>query len=167
MATDLNDKQAVEARLWEEIKKTRFGMLGLTGEPARHFQPMTAFAEPESGQIWFFTRSSTDVARDAQDRHDAMYVVQATDNDFQACIGGHLEVRRDRARIEKYWNPMVAAWFPDGKDDPSLTLLCLDCSDAQLWISQGGALKYLFETAKANLTHTTPDVGGRANLDLN
>ncbi len=167
MATDLNDRRDVETRMWDEIKKVRFGMLGLTGEPARHFQPMTAMAERDNGQIWFFSRSDADLATDAQTRHGAMFVVQAADNDFQACIGGDLDVCRDQARIDKYWNPMVAAWFPEGKDAASLTLLRLDCGDAQLWISQGGTVKYLFETAKANLTHTTPDVGGRVNLDLN
>ena len=55
MSTDPNDKAAVEQRLWKELDHARFGMLGLMNSH-QHFQPMTAFAEPESGQIWFFTK---------------------------------------------------------------------------------------------------------------
>ena len=66
MTTDLKDKAEVEKRLWSEIEHARFGMLGPVGcEVVQHFQPMTAFAEPESGKIWFFTNSETDLARAA------------------------------------------------------------------------------------------------------
>jgi hypothetical protein len=30
-----------------------------------------------------------------------------------------------------------------------------------VWASRGGPLRYAFETAKANLTHTQPDVGDK------
>ena len=46
-------------------------------------------------------------------------------------------------------------------------MLCLDVSDAQVWISEGGPIKFAFEVAKANLTGTTPDVGGSRRLNLN
>jgi general stress protein 26 len=62
---------------------------------------------------------------------------------------------------------MVAAWYPDGKDDPSLTLLRFDVRDAEVWISKGGAVRLAWEVAKANLTGATPDVGTQKHLDLN
>jgi general stress protein 26 len=165
MSTDPNDKAAVEQRLWKELDHARFGMLGLT-DSHLHFQPMTAFAEPESGQIWFFTKADTDLAKSAAGGAQAMFIVQAKDQDFQACIGGALSTARDAARIDKYWNPMVAAWFPDGKDDPSLTLLRLDAKDAELWISKGGAIRFAWEVAKANLTDSPPDLGNKAHVSL-
>jgi general stress protein 26 len=167
MSIDTHDKAEVEQRLWKEIAKGRYGMLGLTNvTPAQHFQPMTAFAEPESGQIWFFTRNDTDLARATLNGAAAMFVVQAKDQELQACIGGALRAVRDADRIDKYWGPMVAAWFPDGKDDPRLVMLRLDVADAQVWLSEQGPLKFAFEIAKANLTGKEPDVGSHASLDL-
>ena len=62
----------LEDRLWKEIEKVRFGMLGLVGRtPASHFQPMTAFCEPENGQIWFFSRTDTHMAQQAEHRAEA------------------------------------------------------------------------------------------------
>ena len=150
----------LEVRLWKEIEKARYGMLGLVGRsPAQHFQPMTAFCEPDNGQIWFFSRSDTDLARAVAEGADAMFVVQAKDQGFQACVGGRLAQQVDRARIEQYWGPIVAAWYPDGKDDPRLTLLRFDLSDAQVWLSETNPLAFGFQIAKANVTGREPDVG--------
>ena len=120
----------LEVRLWKEIEKARYGMLGLVGRsPAQHFQPMTAFCEPDNGQIWFFTRADTDlakaVAQGEGEGAEAMFVVQAKDQGFQACVGGRLAQQLDPARMKTYWGPVVAAWYPEGQDDPRLTMLVL------------------------------------------
>ena len=81
----------LEDRLWKEIEKARYGMLGLVGQtPAHHFQPMSAFCERDGGQIWFFSRTDTDLAQEVQGEADAMFVVQAKDQGFQACVAGRL-----------------------------------------------------------------------------
>ena len=150
----------LEVRLWKEIEKARYGMLGLVGRsPAQHFQPMTAFCEPDNGQIWFFSRNDTDLARAVAEGADAMFVVQAKDQGFQACVGGRLAQQVDHARIEQFWGPIVAAWYPEGKDDPRLTLLRFDLSDAQVWLSETNPLAFGFQIAKANITGREPDVG--------
>lgn len=164
MSTDLTNRADVERRLWDEIEKHNTGMLGITGGAASHTQPMTAFVERKTNQIWLFTRTDTELAREIAEGKSAMFVFQQ--RDFQACIGGQLTLQHHTDRIEKYWNAVVAAWYPEGKADPHLTLLCLDCDDAQVWISQGGPVKFVWEIAKANATHKTPDVGGSASLNF-
>jgi len=163
--THAHDPKDVEDRLWKEVHKQRFGMLGLTASH-QHYQPMTAFAEPDNELIWFFTRDDTDLAKAVSADSKAMFIVQSKDQDIHACIGGALALDNDRSRIEKYWNPMVAAWYPQGKDDPHLTLLRFTPDNAAVWLSEGGPVKFAFEIAKANLTHTTPDLGSRASLNF-
>lgn len=161
MAIDPNDRDAVERRLWKEIQDEQIGMLGLAGSE-QHFQPMTAFAEKDAGHIWFFTYKDTDLA--AQAGGKAMFVFQT--KGLWACIDGRLSQQHDRARIDKYWNAVVAAWYPEGKDDPRLTLLRLDADEAAVWISEAGPVKFAWEIARANAQHRRPDLGGRADLDL-
>jgi general stress protein 26 len=163
MKTDPTDTKAVQERLWDEIKDAGgTGMLGMV-KSGQHYQPMTAFVERDTHQIWFFTRKETDLAR-AADGGPAMFVFQ-TDK-LQACVGGALAVQFDRDRMNKYWNAVVAAWYPEGKDDPNLTMLCLDCADAEVWLSDDGPTKFAWEIAKANATHKTPDVGDRAHINF-
>lgn len=140
-------------------------MLGLLGD-SHHFQPMTAFVERDGDTLWFFTRKDTDLAQAVATNAGAGAVFTFTDRKLQACIDGRLSLTHDRDRIERFWNPHVAAWYPGGKDDPQLTLLRLDVSEAGVWITEGGLLKYAFEVAKANTSKHTPDVGERRDLNF-
>lgn len=57
----------------------------------------------------------------------------------------------DRAVIERLWNPVIARWYKDGKDDPDLVLLRFDTEKADVWEASTGAtlkaaaLKALFD----------------------
>ena len=166
MTTDLRDKAAVERKLWSEIEETRVGMLATVEPTQDHFQPMTAFCEPESGRIWFYTRSDSDIAVAAEGGAEALFVFVSRDRELQASLRGDLRTTLDQLHRDKYWSSTVAAWFPKGKDDPHLTMLCLHCQDALVWISEVGGVKFGWEIARANLTGTEPNVGGKVTLKL-
>ncbi|HYC68208.1 pyridoxamine 5'-phosphate oxidase family protein [Brevundimonas sp.] len=157
-----------EEAFWDSLKKSNTGMLGLD-QPGYHAQPMTAFRDEESGTIWFFTRDDTDLAKDAAvgSGQSAMFHYGSKDQKVWACIAGELSVHgHDREIIDRYWNPVLAAWYPDGKDDPRLTILRFDAGDGRIWVSDGGLMKFAFEIAKANATKTLPDAGGVADVNL-
>jgi len=166
MGADIKDQAEVETRLWREIEKHQIGMLGLVGSEPQHFQPMTAFLEKDTGRLWFFTYKDTDLVEGVGAAGGrAMFVFQR-ERDLYACIGGALRIEHDRERMDRYWNAAVAAWYPQGKDDPQLTLLCLDARDAEVWITDAGPIRYALEVARANATGSTPDVGGHTSLNL-
>lgn len=157
-----------EKAFWEALEKSNTGLLGLD-QPGYHAQPMTAYREERTGTIWFFTRDDTDLARDAGigGGSSAMFHYGSKDQKVWACIHGELSVHgRDREIIDRYWNPVLAAWYPEGKDDPHLTILRFDGEDGRVWVSDGGLIKFAFEIAKANLTKSMPDAGGVADVNL-
>ena len=41
-------------------------------------------------------------------------------------IHGTLAIDNDRAVIDRLWNPIIASWYKDGKDDPDLALVRFD-----------------------------------------
>lgn len=163
---DTADREAAEKRLWSEIDKLHTGMLGIVDGEPQHFQPMTAFADREAGRIWFFTRTDTDMAQDVATARQAMFIMQSKDQEMQACISGQLVQQLDRAKLEAFWNPHVSAWYPEGKDDPRLTMLCLQADEARIWLSEVGPVRYMFEVAKANTMGKEPDIGGVADVQL-
>jgi len=165
MAHDKLSPAEIEDRMWSAIETGQHtGMLGISGD-SHHFQPMTGFVERETNTIWFYTYRDTDLAEAAaQMLGPASFIFQS--RDLWACIDGTLRPDHDEERIDKYWNAHVAAWYPEGKDDPRLTLLRLDCEEAGVWISQGGPVKYAIEVAKANLTKSMPDMGERQDINL-
>ena len=160
MSIDMNDRAAVERKLWDDIERHQTGMLGLADGPI--LQPMTAFVEREGERLWFFARTDTALTRRIGEGAEGLFVFQQ--RDLQAAITGHLKVQHDEARIAKYWNAVAAAWHPQGKTDPRLTLICLDARDAEVWCSQAGPVTFAWEIAKANATKHEPHIGGKANL---
>jgi general stress protein 26 len=165
MAAQTLSPADAEAEFWKHLESSNTGMLGLD-RPGYHSQPMTAFREAETGTIWFFTRDDTDLARDVAGGASAMFTYGSKDQEVWACIHGRLTIDNDRARIDEYWNPVLSAWYPGGKEDPHLTLLRFDAGDGRIWVSQKGPVRFLYEVAKANLTKTPPDAGGVTDVNL-
>lgn len=158
--------QEAERAFWRHLNSSSTGMLGLD-RPGEHLQPMTAFREEETGSIWFFTRDDTDLARAvAMGDADAVFAFTSKDQDLWASIHGRLSIHNDPERIRRWWNPVVAAWYPEGREDPHLTLLRLDAGEGRIWVSTKGPIRFGLEVLKANVTGELPDAGGRADVRL-
>ena len=110
--------------------------------------------------------TSPEELKKLRDRAQAQVSLRDGPKEVQAVVHGWLTLEYDRERIDRYWNAVVAAWYPDGKDDPSLTLLRLDCEQAEVWISEAGPIRFAWEIARANATGERPDLGGRKSLDF-
>ena len=157
-----------EEEFWNHLEKSNTGMLGLD-QPGYHAQPMTAFRDGETSTIWFFSRDDTDLSRDAAvgAGQSAMFHYGSKDQNVWACIHGELSVHgQDREVIDRYWNPVLSAWYPEGKDDPHLTILRFEADDGRVWVNEGGFVRFAYEIAKANLTKTLPDAGDVADVNL-
>ena len=165
MADDKTNSADAAQEFWKHLGDSTTVMLGINA-PEQHTQPMTAFAEPDNNTIWFFTRDDLDLAREVRAGQDARMILMSKDREVYADIRGALDCLRDRARIDKYWGPMVAAWYPQGKDDPHLILLRFVPEEGQVWVSDKGIIRLAFEVAKANITHTAPKAGGVADVSF-
>ncbi|HEY3800315.1 MAG TPA: pyridoxamine 5'-phosphate oxidase family protein [Caulobacteraceae bacterium] len=162
MSFDPRNSSDVEHRLWDEIESRHVGMLVLPRAADLHAQPMTAFVERDTRRLWFFARTDTELVRRIGRSERCLFLWQH--GDMQASLAGDLAVLRDRARIDRFWNAVVAAWHPGGRSDPKLTLLAMDCDDAEVWVAQSGPMKAVWEIAKANATHHEPELGARMHL---
>jgi general stress protein 26 len=148
---------------WQHVKNGTTVMLG-AHKLDSHLQPMTTFEEKENGLIWFFTRDDTDFYAEVARHPQCRMVLISKDHDVQADVRGICQFQRDQHRIDKFWNPMVAAWYPEGKSDPRLTLLSFRPQEAQIWVSTKGLIRLAFEVVKANVTKEKPDAGGVTEL---
>lgn len=123
----------IEARFWKDIKGSPFVMLGLDGARDGHTQPMAVHSDGDGGPFYIFTTKDNGLveALSTSDRAIATYASKG--HDLFASIHGSLAVDTDRAKVDKYWNSHVAAWYDQGKDDPRLCLLRFDTERAMLW----------------------------------
>jgi general stress protein 26 len=148
-------------QLWDELDKVYTVMLG-SPDHSHHMQPMAPQTDREAQQIWFYTKTDSDIARAAASG-GTVHMCLLTD-DYQACISGDLRTSHSPEHIERYWSSMVEAWFPRGKQDPELTMLCFTPASAAIWASTGSKLKFGWEIAKAITTGEEPDVGYKTEV---
>jgi general stress protein 26 len=73
-------------------------------------------------------------------------------------VSGTAERVVDRDRIRALWNPMVAAWFPNGVDDPHVVLVRVASHTVHFWDSKENKVTQMFEMAKAAITGTSPEI---------
>lgn len=163
MVNGMHDSDATQARLWEAIETRRIGMLSLT-KSGLHAQPMIAFLERRRKRLWFIARTDTELVRSIGDGGSCAFVVQ--DGDLMASIGGALNVVVDRPRMARCWNAAVAAWLPEGLHDPRLTMLRMDCADAEVWISGMGLTTFAWEIAWTGPNPRILELDGRAQATL-
>jgi general stress protein 26 len=149
------------AQLWDKIDKVHMVMLG-SPDHAHHMQPMAPQSDREDQAIWFYTRTDSDIAKAAASG-GSVHLCLVMD-DYQACLAGDLHTSHSQEHIDRYWSSMVEAWFPQGKSDPHLTMLCFRPASAAIWASTGSTLKFGWEMAKAITTGEEPDVGYKTEV---
>lgn len=129
------NESEITQKFWKHLKSDRTIMLGVEG--SGEAQPMTAQIEgDEGGPIWFFTSTDTDLVQSIGAGQSGVAYFTAKGHDLFAGLQGELTLSRDRAIIDRLWNPFVAAWYEGGKDDPKLQLIRFDPEHAHIWLNE-------------------------------
>ncbi len=133
----MSNEADLAEKFWKALKSDRTVMLGLPDVDRGRAQPMTAQIEgDQSGPIWIFTSSETDLIQSlSAEGRDAFIHFADKGHQLFAAVDGSLRIDTDRETVERLWNPFVAAWF-EGKDDPKLRLLRFEPRDAQIWLNE-------------------------------
>jgi general stress protein 26 len=124
--------EELEAKLWAGLRSEMTVMLGMVDESAPS-RPMTAQFESDEdrGPLWFFTSQDSELVQAGGGAATAVFISKG--HDLFARIEGKLVEDTRREMIEKLWNPFVAAWYEEGKDDPDIALMRLDLDSAEIW----------------------------------
>ena len=131
---------------WEELSDSPFVMLGLQDVEDSRTRPMTAQIDvPDGGDkenggpLYFFASRTEHLVTAMGQSHRAVATYAAKGHKLFAHIHGTLNLSNDRAVIDRLWNPIIASWYKDGKDDPDLALIRFDADSANIWKAETGA----------------------------
>ena len=154
--SDVTDS-AIES-LRSKIETIRFGMLTNTNsDQGLSSRPMTQQALDDDGTLWFFTSDETQLVKDLHAFPKINVSFANPSDSVYVTVEGDAQVIKDRAKIQELWNPMVAAWFPEGIDDPHLSLIKVSIHYAEYWDAVSNKMLQLFAMAKAAITGEKPD----------
>ncbi|MCK6081428.1 pyridoxamine 5'-phosphate oxidase family protein [Microbacterium sp. EYE_5] len=160
MATEKDPR----ATLIDLLPKFRFAMVTTTDEDgALTARPLTVQDREFDGDLWFIVaRDSSFAAHIAQ--RPRVGVALST-NDAWVSLAGRAEIVDDPARLREYWSPAVEAWFPDGPEDPNITLAKIDAVSGEYWSSPGGVVASIVSLVKSKVTGE-PYEGRNETVDL-
>jgi general stress protein 26 len=147
-------------KFWDLIEDHHACMLVTHGPGGTlHARPMHAIAERDKREILFFTGLSAGKAHEIETSNEVCLTFTShKKNDFIA-VQGTAELTQDRALIDKHWNTMVKAWFPDGKDDPNVGLIRVHVRAGEYWDSSSSDIANMLRMMAAAGTGKRPDLG--------
>ena len=88
------------------------------------------------------------------------------DNQRYISVSGTAQLVRDRAKIDELWRPQFKMWFPEGKDDPEVALLCVRLEKAEYWDSPSSTIGYALSFVSSLVTGKEPDLGENKKVNL-
>jgi general stress protein 26 len=159
MSEALSRPQAIK-KISEMIKDIRIAMLStVTPNGTIHSRPMATQQAEFQGELLFLTRqesSKTDeIAHQAQ---VTLAYVDSKDHRFVS-LSGRAELSKDRATIHELWNPLYKAWFPEGENDPEITVIRVHVDHAEYWEASANAIVRGYQLLKAAVTKGDAPVG--------
>jgi general stress protein 26 len=120
-------------------------------------RPMGAAQVDESGDIWFFSPKSSDKNRQIQADPTAYLMFMEPGKQHYLSLTTEVAIVDDRRKVDELWNGFMKAWFPEGKDDPEISLLRASVVSGHYWDEKDG---HLIGTLKAGIKALT---GGKTD----
>ncbi|MEO5819802.1 MAG: pyridoxamine 5'-phosphate oxidase family protein [Vicinamibacteraceae bacterium] len=133
-----------------------------------HARPMGLVGDPATfeGTLWFFSDERSPKIAEIARQPRASLILQSDSDHAYLHVLGWAWVVDDRARMRELYSPILRTWFPDGLDDPHLTLIGFDVERAEYWNSPGGMLQMLGAFTKAIITGRPGQGGEQGTLEL-
>lgn len=168
MSEKAKTQQEQLAKINELIKDIETAMLVTMDETdgSLRSRPMQTQNREFDGRIWFFTKASAPKVDEVEREHHVNVAYSAPDKQRYVSISGTARVVRGRAKIDEFWSPELKAWFPGGKDDADIALLCIDATKAEYWDTQSSAIVHLVGLAKAIATGESYQPGENEKVNL-
>lgn len=136
----------------------------LDSQGKMHARPMITMAFDDDdefeGVIWFFTRKDSYKVHDLESAHEVNLTYSEPKSHKYVSVFGTASVEKNKNRMIELWRPTLKTWFPEGIDDPQLTLIKVKVEDADFWDTPASTMMKLKGIAKSLVTgHHYDDPG--------
>ncbi|MES2831016.1 MAG: pyridoxamine 5'-phosphate oxidase family protein [Pseudomonadota bacterium] len=143
--------------LRQKIEHVRIGMLTtISSDRTLVSRPMTNQKIDDDGLLWFYVSDESAVSQQIEAQPNVNVSFTAPEDSLYVSVAGSAELIKDRSLIHSMWNPIVAAWFPNGPDDPHVALIKVEMHSAEYWDSKLSKMTQLMKMMKAAVTGKPP-----------
>lgn len=136
---DLHGQEAV-AQIKETVKKTSscFFSTAAVSPGSNTARPMSVQEVDDAGNLWFLSAIDSHKNEDLEtDSSVTLYFQGSSHSDF-LLLHGHATITRDPAKINELWEPIIKAWFTEGKNDPRISVIKVAPHSGYYWDTKHG-----------------------------
>ena len=154
---NLFSKEAIE-KIREVVGDTADGMMCTNLTKVPFFTcPMHVQEVDEDGCLWFFSVKNSQHSHDIKNDSRVQFLLADSGTSSFMTLYGKAEILYNREKIDKLWSSYVKVWFPEGKDDPNLTLIKLTPKDGYYWDTKNNRMIGFLKMAASIVTGVTMD----------
>ncbi|WP_041345661.1 pyridoxamine 5'-phosphate oxidase family protein [Nitrobacter winogradskyi] len=146
-------------RVWDIVEKVGVCMLTTQFAGGLRARPLEARPDRDAGLIFFVTDIRSPKEEEIKARPDIGLAFIGSSDKAYLSITGQACIIRDAEMTRAAWRKTDEVWWPGGPADPSVCLLQIDPSTAELWDGPASSVATAFEFAKAKLTGKKPNLG--------
>jgi general stress protein 26 len=154
-------------KIAELVKGIRIGMMTTQAKDgSMGARPMAVQDKPFDGTLWFLTRRSSEKVTELdRDQHITLTFSEPSDSKY-ITLKGRGTAMQDRAKVRELWNPMYKAWFPQGEDDPEITVLRVDVIEGFFWEASSSKILLYAKYLAAAVTGGSVPVGTAGHVTV-
>jgi len=123
-------------------------------------RPMATQKVDDEGNFWFISSKTSHKETEINESSKVQLIYARPDKYTFLSVYGKASSFYDRQKIEEMWTPIAKTWFPEGKDDPNLTLIKVTPEEAYYWDTKDGKLMSMLKIAAGAITGGKMDDGG-------
>jgi general stress protein 26 len=108
-----------------------------------HARPIGVVGDTKAfdGTLWFITDRRSQKVAQISDGAETTLVFQNDERGTYAHMRGTATIVENREKLAELYTPDQRTWFPEGLDDPHMTLVRFDVSDADYWDGHNSAVR--------------------------
>lgn len=162
-----NERQEKIIKLRALINDVNVAMLNsLRANGEFYSRPMNTIELDDDGNLYFFSDEHTPDEHDIAVNNNVSVTYTNPESNTYIALSGRLFLAHDKAKIDELWIPAMKAWFPEGKNDPKLTLIRVEVLKAEYWDSAESDMVVLFNLIKAIVRGKKYDQGDHEKIDF-
>lgn len=136
-----------------------------TGQPVT-VRPMSVQKVDESGNFWFLSADDSHKNAEVEDDNRVQLLFQGSGHSDFLSVYGVATISTDKALIKELWKPIIKTWFTGGVDDPRITVVKVETTQAYYWDNKHGDAIALVKMAAGAILGKTLDDSIEGNLTV-
>ena len=163
---NITGKEAI-SKMQEMVKHQRICMFAThLSEIPFSVCPMTAQEVSEDGHILFLSAADSDHNQKILLDSRVQLTFSNVSNSEFLSVYGKATISKNREKIDRIWDPLAKAWFPNGKNDANLTIIEVFPEDAYYWDTKDGKIVSMVKIVASAMTGEKFESGVEGHLTV-